>query len=95
MNHIYFTTIARGAGLAAELAKGSGESRVYIVEPTESYENDPNVTDKKFPGNPRRSYRSKSPLKIVGELEDWERLSPKELKKWREKLANNKGGIIN
>jgi hypothetical protein len=95
MNHIYFTALVSGAGLAAELAKGNGEPRVYIVEPTGSFENDPNVTDKKFPGNPTRSYRSKEPLKIVAEIKDWVRLTPQELQNWREKLANNKGEIIN
>ncbi len=95
MNHIYFTALVNGAGLAAALAKGSGRERVYIVEPTGSFENDPNVTDKKFPGNPTRSYRSKAPLKIVGEATEWVRLTPEELQKWREKLADNKGKIIN
>jgi rifampin ADP-ribosylating transferase len=95
MNHIYFTALIDGAGLAAALAKGEGHERVYIVEPTGRFENDPNVTDKKFPGNPTRSYRSESPLKIVGEARDWARLSPEALQKWREKLANNKGDIIN
>jgi tetratricopeptide (TPR) repeat protein len=95
MNHIYFTAIVNGAGLAAELAKGEGGGRVYIVEPTGSFENDPNVTDKKFPGNPTRSYRSGAPLKIVGEVTDWVRLPPGELQKWREKLANSEGEIIN
>ena len=95
MNHIYFTAIANGAGLAAGLAKGDVRERVYIVEPTGSFENDPNVTDKKFPGNPTRSYRSQAPLKIVGELTDWTRQTPEELAKWREKLANSKGEIIN
>jgi tetratricopeptide (TPR) repeat protein len=95
MNHIYFTALANGAGLAAALAKNDGPERVYIVEPTGSFENDPNVTDKKFPGNPTRSYRSQSPLKITGEVTDWERMSPEDLQKWREKLANNKGEIIN
>ncbi len=95
MNHIYFTALLNGAGLAASLAKGDGRERVYIVEPTGSFENDPNVTDKKFPGNPTRSYRSQAPLKIIGEITDWERQTPEDLKKWREKLANNKGEIIN
>lgn len=95
MNHIYFTALANGAGLAAALAKGEGRERVYIVEPTGSFENDPNVTDKKFPGNPTRSYRSLAPLKIIGEVTDWVRITPDELRKWREKLANNKGEIIN
>ena len=65
MNHIYFTALPNGAGLAASLAKGDGRERVYIVDPTGSFENDPNVTDKKFPGNPTRSYRTEAPLKIV------------------------------
>jgi tetratricopeptide (TPR) repeat protein len=95
MNHIYFTALVNGAGLAAALAKGNGRERIYIVEPTGGFENDPNVTDKKFPGNPTRSYRSQAPLKIVGEVADWVRQTPEELQKWREKLANNKGEIIN
>ena len=95
MNHIYFTALANGAGLAADLAKGDGPGRVYIVEPTGDFENDPNVTDKKFPGNPSRSYQSEAPLKIVGELTDWVRQTPEELQNWREKLANVKGEIIN
>ena len=95
MNHIYFTALVDGAGLAAALARGDGRERVYIVEPTGSFENDPNVTDKKFPGNPTRSYRSQAPLKIVGEVTDWVRLTPEELQVWREKLANTKGEIIN
>jgi len=95
MNHIYFTALVNGAGLAAALAKGEGEERVYIVEPTGVFENDPNVTDKKFPGNPTRSYRSKAPLKIVGEVKDWVKQTPEEIKKWREKLENSKGEIIN
>ncbi|MBW4472139.1 MAG: NAD(+)--rifampin ADP-ribosyltransferase [Stenomitos rutilans HA7619-LM2] len=95
MNHIYFTAFTSGAGLAAALAKGDGRERVYIVEPTGVFENDPNVTDKKFPGNPTRSYRSQTPLKIVGEVTDWVRQTPEELQKWREKLVNHKGEIIN
>lgn len=87
MNHIYFTALANGAGLAAALAKGEGRERVYIVEPTGSFENDPNVTDKKFPGNPTRSYRSQALLKIVGKLTDWVKQTPEERQKWREKLA--------
>lgn len=95
MNHIYFTALVQGAGLAAALAKGDGRERVYTVEPTGVFENDPNVTDKKFPGNPTRSYRSEAPLKIVGEVTNWVRQTPGELQEWREKLANNKGDIIN
>ena len=95
MNHIYFTALANGAGLAASLAKGDGPERVYIVEPTGSFENDPNVTNNYFPGNPTRSYRSQAPLKIVGEVTDWVKITPEERQKWKERLANNKGEIIN
>jgi len=95
MNHIYFTALVNGAGLAAALAKGDGPERVYIVEPTGHFEHDPNVTNKKFPGNPTRSYRSQAPLKIVGEVTDWIRQTPEELQKWRDKLANVQGEIIN
>lgn len=95
MNHIYFTALVNGAGFAAALAKGDGRERVYIVEPTGSFENDPNVTDKKFPGNPTRSYRTEAPLKIIGEVNDWVKQPPEVLQKFREKLANNKGEIIN
>ncbi|WP_238387106.1 NAD(+)--rifampin ADP-ribosyltransferase [Sphingobacterium olei] len=76
MNHIYFTALVNGEGLAAVLAKGDGNERVYIIEPTGDYENDPNLTDKKFPGNPSRSYRSEAPLKIVGEVTEWVKQTP-------------------
>ncbi|CZR05361.1 dna/rna tunnel of bacterial dna dependent rna polymerase [Trichococcus collinsii] len=94
MNHIYFTALVSGAGLAAALAKGDRRERVYLVEPTGEFESDPNVTDKKFPGNLTRSYRSQEPLKIVGEVTDWLQQTPEELRLWREKLASNKGEII-
>ncbi|MFC7816537.1 NAD(+)--rifampin ADP-ribosyltransferase [Streptomyces sp. NPDC057367] len=87
MNHIYFTALRDGAGLAAELAAGEGEPRVYVVEPTGQFEDDPNVTDKKFPGNPTRSYRSREPLRIVGEVTDWTRQTPEALQMWRDRLA--------
>ena len=95
MNHIYFTANVNGAGLAASLAKGEGSERVYIVEPTGEFENDPNVTDKKFPGNLTRSYRSEAPLKIIGEVREWTKLTTTEKREWREKTAKNKGEIIN
>ena len=99
MNHIYFTALPDGAGLAAEIAPGDGEPRVYLVEPTGEYENDPNVTDKKFPGNPTRSYRSKAPLRIVSEVHDWTRLTPEALQLWRDRLAairtDDRAEIIN
>lgn len=95
MNHIYFTANLNGAGLAAALAKGEGRERVYIIEPTGEFENDPNVTDKKFPGNLTRSYRSQEPLRIIGEETEWAKLTTKERSEWRDKLAKNKGEIIN
>jgi rifampin ADP-ribosylating transferase len=99
MNHIYFTALEGGAGLAAELAAGDAEPRVYLVEPTGAFENDPNVTDKKFPGNPTRSYRSTEPIRVVGEVEGWTRLTPEALHEWRDRLAailaDERGVIIN
>ncbi|NAZ84847.1 NAD(+)--rifampin ADP-ribosyltransferase [Kineococcus indalonis] len=99
MNHVYFTALRDGAGLAAELAAGEGAPRVYVVEPTGDFEDDPNVTDKKFPGNPTRSYRSAAPLRVVGEVGDWTRLTPEALRRWRERLsalrADERAEIIN
>jgi rifampin ADP-ribosylating transferase len=98
MNHIYFTTLPDGAGLAAELAPGDAPPRVYVVEPTGPIEDDPNVTDKKFPGNPTRSYRSRDPLRILAEVTDWKRLAPDELQAWRDRIAAinaERGEIIN
>jgi rifampin ADP-ribosylating transferase len=103
MNHIYFTALRDGAGLAAELAcelDGNGAvPRVYEVEPIGEFENDPNVTDKKFPGNPTRSYRSTAPLRIVREITDWTRLTPEALQGWRDRLISvpveQRGEILN
>lgn len=99
MNHIYFTALPDGAGLAAELAAGDGTPRVYAVEPTGAFEDDPNVTDKKFPGNPTRSYRSTAPLRVVGEVTDWTHQTPDALRVWKERLAalraDERGEIIN
>ncbi|VDG96525.1 Rifampin ADP-ribosyl transferase [Lysinibacillus sphaericus] len=78
-NHIYFTATLDAAKWGAELATNGSLERIYIVEPTGDFENDPNVTDKRFPGNPTRSYRSKSPLKIIAELGKWERHSDDEI----------------
>ena len=99
MNHVYFTALPDGAGLAAELAAGDGEPRVYRVEPTGPFEDDPNVTDKKFPGNPTRSYRSREPIVVVEEVLDWTRLSPEALQTWRDRIAalrdDERGEILN
>jgi hypothetical protein len=78
-NYIYFTATLEAAKWGAELAKSQSKERIYIVEPQGVFENDPNLTDKRFPGNPTRSYRSKSPLKIVAELSSWERHSNEEI----------------
>ena len=87
MNHIYFTALPDGAGLAAELATGEGAPRVYAVEPAGAFEDDPNVTDKKFPGNPTRSYRSRHPLRVVDEVVDWQGHDPEVLNKMLDNLA--------
>ena len=84
LKHIYFTGTLEAAKWGAELATAKGEEdqeRIYIVTPLGDFEDDPNVTDQKFPGNPTRSYRSTAPLKIVAELADWERHSDEEINK--------------
>ncbi|ANU11927.1 rifampin ADP-ribosylating transferase [Planococcus antarcticus DSM 14505] len=78
-NHIYFTATLEAAKWGAELAASQSKERIYMVEPLGDFENDPNLTDKRFSGNPTRSYRSKSPLKIIAELGSWERHSDKEI----------------
>jgi len=78
-NYIYFTATLNAAKWGAELASSNSKERIYIVEPLGEFENDPNLTDKRFPGNPTRSYRSKFPLKITAELGSWERHSDEEI----------------
>ena len=70
-NHVYFSTTLDAATWGAELAIGEGPERIYLVEPLGPFEDDPNLTDKKFPGNPTKSYRFRDPLLITGELNDW------------------------
>lgn len=89
-NYVYFSATLDAATWGAELAAGKGTERVYIIEPTGDYEDDPNLTDKKFPGNPTKSYRSASPLKVVGEVSSWEGHSPEQLKAMREHLEKLK-----
>ena len=84
--HIYFSATLDAATWGAELAKGEGRGRIYIVEPTGPFEDDPNLTDKKFPGNVTASYRSRDPLRIVGEVEDWVGHAPEQLQAMREGL---------
>jgi rifampin ADP-ribosylating transferase len=87
-NHIYVTATLDAAAWGAELALGNGRGRIYIVEPMGALEDDPNVTDKKFPGNPTRSYRTREPVRVVGELVDWVGHSAEQVQAMRESLAD-------
>ena len=87
LSWIYFSATLDAAIWGAELAQGNGRQRIYIVEPTGPFEDDPNLTDKKFPGNPTQSYRSREPLRIVGEVAEWEGHSPERLKEMKDALA--------
>jgi rifampin ADP-ribosylating transferase len=86
MNYIYVTETLDAATWGAELANGDGRGRVFIVEPTGALEDDPNVTDKKFPGNPTKSYRTRDPVRIVGEIVDWVGHPPEQLDARLERL---------
>ena len=86
-NYVYVTETLDAAAWGAELATGDGPGRIYIVEPTGALEDDPNVTDKKFPGNPTRSFRTPAPVTVVGELEGWVGHSPEQQKAMRDGLA--------
>ena len=85
--YIYLTATLDAAIWGAELALGEGRERIYIVEPTGSIEDDPNLTDKKFPGNPTKSYRSQYPFKVMGEVTDWQGHSPEQLNAMKNHLA--------
>ncbi len=89
-NHVYVTATLDAATWGAELALGEGRGRIYIVEPLGTLEDDPNLTDKKFPGNPTRSYRTREPVKVVDELSDWVGHSAERLRSMREGLADLK-----
>jgi rifampin ADP-ribosylating transferase len=86
MNHVYLTETLDAAVWGAELAAGDGRARIYIVEPTGPLEDDPNVTDRKFPGNPTRSYRTREPVRVVGELDDWTGHPPEQVQAMRDHL---------
>nr|WP_279196971.1 NAD(+)--rifampin ADP-ribosyltransferase [Chryseobacterium indoltheticum] len=88
--YIYLTETLDAATWGAELAFGDGKERIYIVEPTGHIEDDPNVTDKKFPGNPTKSYRSKHPFKVVGEVTNWQSHSPEQLETMKNHLKKLK-----
>src|SRR5512133_2265075 len=87
MNYVYFTATLDAATWGAELASGEGRGRMYVVEPKGEFEDDPNVTDKRFPGNPTQSFRSREPVRGVGELGDWAGNSSEQLQAMRGGLA--------
>jgi rifampin ADP-ribosylating transferase len=90
-NHVYFAALLEpavwGAELAVALGDGTGRERVYIVEPTGPFEDDPNVTNKRFPGNVTRSYRTRNAVRIVGEVESWESHPPEILQGMLDNIA--------
>ena len=88
--YIYLTATLDAAIWGAELALGEGNGRIYIIEPTGPYEDDPNLTDKKFPGNPTKSYRSKHPFKVVGEITIWQGHSPEQVKTMKDGIERAK-----
>lgn len=78
-NHVYLSATLEAATWGAELALGDAPGRIYIVEPTGTIADDPNLTDKKFPGNPTKSYRSREALRVIGEVKDWQGHAPEVL----------------
>lgn len=88
--YVYLTATLDAAIWGAELASGTGQERIYLVEPTGPIEDDPNLTDKKFPGNPTKSYRSAHPFKVVGEIKSWQGHSPEQVKAMQDGLAKLK-----
>jgi len=88
--YVYLTATIDAAIWGAELAQGDGKERIYLVEPTGELEDDPNVTDKKFPGNPTKSYRSKEPFRVVGEVTIWQRHPADKVAAMKEALARLK-----
>ncbi|TKR32894.1 NAD(+)--rifampin ADP-ribosyltransferase [Luteimonas gilva] len=94
-NFVYLSATLDAAIWGAELAVGEGQGRIYIVEPVGTIEDDPNLTDKRFPGNPTKSYRSRDPFRVVGEVTEWEGHSPERLKEMRDHLADlNRRGVV-
>lgn len=87
---VYLTATLNAAIWGAELAVGTGRGRIYVVEPTGPIEDDPNLTNKRFRGNPTKSYRSRSPFRVIGEVTDWKGHSPDELKEMHDHLENLK-----
>ena len=89
LSWIYFSGGMDAAIWGCELAQGAGRERIYLVEPTGAFEDDPNLTDQKFPGNPTLSYRSQYPLRIVGEVVGWAGHAPEQLKAMRDRVAES------
>jgi hypothetical protein len=87
-NFVYLAATLEAAVWGAELAVGTGRGRIYIVEPTGPIEDDPNLTNKRFPGNPTKSYRSRDPFRVIGEVADWTGHSAAQLKEMHEHLEN-------
>ena len=87
MSFVYFAGPLDAAVWGAELASGEGAGRIYVVEPTGPFEDDPNLTDKKFPGNPTRAYRSREPARIVGEVVGWQGHPPEQVQAMKDGLA--------
>lgn len=87
LSWVYCAGTLDAAIWGAELALGEGPGRIYVVEPTGDLVDDPNVTDKKFPGNPTLSYRSRTPLRVVGEVMGWQGHAPEALQAMRDGLA--------
>lgn len=85
---VYFSETVFAATWGAELARGEGLGRIYVVEPTGPYMDDPNVTDRKYPGNPTRSYRSRDPLRVVGEYVEWQGHTREEIQAMKEFIAD-------
>lgn len=90
LSWVYFAATMDAAAWGAELAAGQGAQRIYVVEPTGPIEDDPNLTDKKFPGNPTMSYRSREPLRIIAEVVGWTGHSPEQVQQMRDGLARLK-----
>ena len=88
--YVYLTATLNAATWGAELAVGEGRGRIYVVEPTGPIEDDPNLTDRKYPGNPTKSYRSRDPLRVTGEITDWQGHSAEELQVMRDHLERLK-----
>jgi rifampin ADP-ribosylating transferase len=87
---VYLTGTLDAAIWGAELADGDGRERIYIVEPTGQLVDDPNLTDKRFPGNPTQSYRSREPLRVTGEVTEWQGHAPERLKEMKDHLERLK-----